>query len=74
MHPNTYFLYDPASHYTNSKTIQAALKKNLYQKYYGSMTKSEQIKLNQKYGDFNSEVRFENELNDEIEVVKQTDN
>lgn len=44
-------MFDPQSHYTNSRTIYKALKKLLDDKYYGNMTKSQKEKLDEKYGE-----------------------
>jgi hypothetical protein len=33
--PNTFFLFDPKAHFTNSLTLYAAMKKAVSEKYYG---------------------------------------
>ena len=46
---NMYFLFD--GHYTNSRTLYAALKKGLNNHYYGVLSKKQKEKMNTKYGD-----------------------
>ena len=49
-HPNTFFLFDPESHYTNSRAIYKAIKALLEKKYYGNMSKTQKVKLDEKFG------------------------
>ena len=49
-HPNTFFLFAPESHYTNSRAIYKAIKALLEKKYYGNMSKTQKVKLDEKFG------------------------
>lgn len=46
--PNTYFLFDPESHFTNSRAVYKAIKALLDKKYFGNFKKA---KLDEKYGE-----------------------
>ena len=69
-HPNTYFLFDPQSHYINSRSLYQALKKQLNHNYYGKVTVAKKKKIDEKHGqniddfdEFEGEYS-ERELND----------
>ena len=38
--PNTYFLFDPKSHFTNAQTLYMAMKKHINEKFYGRKKKA----------------------------------
>ena len=38
--PNMFFMFDPESHYINSRAIYRAIKTLLEKKYYGNMNKT----------------------------------
>ena len=48
--PNMFFMFDPESHYINSRAIYRAIKTLLEKKYYGNMNKTQKTKLEDKFG------------------------
>ena len=48
---NSYFLFDPKAHYTNSRTLYLSLKRMLNNKFYGYISAKEKQKMKERYGE-----------------------
>lgn len=62
-YPNAYFMFNPSKgHYTNARSLYNATKKLLSNRYYGVISKKQKEKLDEKFGEEDSEKKQQKKM------------